>query len=165
MKNVIRKLAVTGLLALGAGAACAEVVVNYVQPERFSDLPSHQRDREQALQALTRHFTKLGAQLPPGQHLRIDVENIDMAGHEVPGRSVTTPRTWNGAVDWPRIQLQFEIESKGQIVRSGEADLRDMAYSYRARRYYDGDILRFEKPMLDEWFYTTILPSERSARR
>ena len=165
MKNVIQTLAVTGLLALGAGAASAEVVVNYVQPERFSDLPSVQRDRERALQALTRHFTRLGARLPPGQILRIDVENIDMAGREVPGRSVATPRTWNGALDWPRIQLQFEIESKGQIVRSGEADLRDMAYSYRAKRYYDGDQLRFEKPMLDEWFSATILQSERSARR
>nr|WP_229419560.1 DUF3016 domain-containing protein [Pseudoduganella dura] len=164
MTNLIRKLALTSLLALGAGGVCAEVVVNYVQPERFSDFPSDQRDRDRALRELTKHFGKLGAELPPGQTLRIDIKDVDMAGREIPRRSVSSLRTYS-SLDWPRIELQFEIESSGQTVHSGEVTLRDMGFSNRANRYYNGDVLRFEKQMLDEWFYATVLPSERSARR
>jgi hypothetical protein len=164
MKSIILKVAVSAALAFGAGTACAEVLVNYVQPERFSDLPSIRQDREQILEELTRHFAKLGAQLPQGQTLLVDVEDIDMAGREIPGTSTKTVRAISG-VDWPRIQLQFEIESNGKIVRSGKVALRDMAFSSRATRYHNGDALRFEKRLLDEWFYATILPSERSARR
>ena len=164
MKNVILKLAVSGALALGVGSAGAEVVVNYVQAERFADLPSVQQEREQILKELTSHFAKLAAQLPQGQNLLVDVEDIDMAGREIPGTSTKKVRSISG-VDWPRIELQFEIESNGQIVRSGQVALRDMAFSSRSTRYHDGDALRFEKRLLDEWFYATILPSERSARR
>ena len=165
MNNVIYKLAATGLLALAAGSAGAEVVVNYVQPEQFSDLPSLPKDRQQALNELTRHFAKLAAQLPEGQILRVDVADVDMAGREIPGTIVLNRRTYSSSVDWPRIRLQYEVENQGQIVRSGEVDLRDMAFSYRAKRYYDGDLLRFEKQMLDDWFKESILSGERSAQR
>lgn len=164
MKNVILKLAVSAALALGAGTACAEVLVHYVQPERFSDLPSIRQDREQILEELTRHFAKLGAQLPQGQTLLVDVEDIDMAGREIPGTSTKKSRFVSN-VDWPRIQLQFEIESNGQLVHSGNVVLRDMGFADRSSRYFDGDALRFEKRMLDEWFHSTVLTSERSARR
>ena len=66
MKNVIRTLALSGLLALAAGAASAEVTVNYIQPDRFSDLPFSPWEREEVLKELTEHFTSLGAKLPPG---------------------------------------------------------------------------------------------------
>lgn len=165
MKNVIRMLAVTGLLALGAGTASAEVVVNYVQSERFSDLPMDPRERARVLNELTEHFSKLGAQLPPGQILRIDVDNIDLAGRTVPTNGTRERRTVGNAVDWPRINLEFELESKGQIVRSGKVELRDMAFMDRANRYYDGDALRFEKPMINEWFHTVVAPKQHYASR
>jgi hypothetical protein len=165
MKNMIRMLAAAGLLALGAGTASAEVVVNYVQSERFSDLPMDQRERAQVLDELREHFTKLGAQLPAGQTLRIDVDDIDMAGRRVPTNGTRELRTLTNAVDWPRIELQYEIESKGEIVRSGVVQLRDMAFLDRGNRYFNGDALRFEKRMVDEWFYSTVAPRERSASR
>src|SRR5690349_10907447 len=101
MKTVIRSLAVGGLLALAAGAASADVTVNYVQPERFSDLPFTTWEREVVLKDLTGHFAKLGAQLPPGQNLRIDVLDIDLAGREHPGRGGRDLRIVK-QIDWPR---------------------------------------------------------------
>jgi hypothetical protein len=166
MKNVIRTLAVSGLLALAAGAASADVSVNYIEPERFSDLPFTPWERESVLTDLTAHFAKLGAQLPPGQNLRIEVKDIDLAGREYPGRGARDLRIIksNGA-DWPRIDLHYTIESDGQVVRSGDAQLRDMGFMGRIGRYNDGDNLRYERRMIDDWFYSTILPRERAARR
>jgi hypothetical protein len=165
MKNVIQKLAVSGLLALAAGAASADVTVNYIQPERFSDLPFAPWEREAVLKDLTQHFAKLGAQLPPGQNLRIDVQDIDLAGREYPNRGPRDLRIIKNGADWPRMDLHYAIESKGQVLRSGDVQLRDMAFMDRIGRYTDGDSLRYEKRMIDDWFYSTIAPRERAARR
>lgn len=156
MKNVIRKLAVSVLLALAAGAAsAADVTVNYIQPDSFSDLPTG-GEREQAMRDLTAHFVKLGAKLPPGQHLRIDVQNIDMAGSERPSRARTDMRVTNRG-EWPAIDLHYTLESNGQVVSSGDAQLRDTAFLDRPNRYFNHDIMRFEKRMIDSWFDKTFL--------
>lgn len=165
MKNVIRQLAASGLLALAAGAASADVTVNYIQPERFSDLPFAPWEREAVLKDLTQHFAKLGAQLPPGQNLRIDVQDIDLAGREYPNRGPRDLRIITNGVEWPRMDLHYAIESNGQVLRSGDVQLRDMAFMDRIGRYTDGDSLRYEKRMIDDWFYSTIAPRERAARR
>jgi hypothetical protein len=39
MKTLVGKVALAALLALGAGAASAGVTVNYVESDKFSDLP------------------------------------------------------------------------------------------------------------------------------
>ena len=165
MNNVIRTLAVSGLLALAAGAASADVSVNYIEPERFSDLPFAPWDRESVLEELTRHFVKLGAQLPPGQNLRIEVKDIDLAGREYPGRARDLRIIKSSGVDWPRIDLHYTIDSNGQVLRSGDAQLRDMSFMDRIGRYSDGENLRYERRMIDDWFYSTIVPRERAARR
>jgi len=166
MKNVIQKLAASGLLALAAGVASAgDVTVNYIQPERFSDLPFSAWDREQALKDLTEHFASLGAKLPPDQNLRIDVTDVDLAGRMYPHRGVRDLRVVTNGAEWPRIDLRYTIESNGQVLRSGDAQLRDMAFMDRIGRYTDGDTLRYERRMIDDWFYSTILPRERAARR
>ncbi|THC44279.1 DUF3016 domain-containing protein [Massilia sp. Mn16-1_5] len=167
MNNVIQKLAASGLLALAAGAASAgDVTVNYIQPERFSDLPFTAWDREDALKNLTEHFAKLGAKLPPDQHLRIDVTDIDLAGREVPSRRGHELRIIKqNSAEWPRMELHYTLERNGQVLRSGDARLSDMAFMDRIGRYSDGDPLRYERRMIDDWFYETIMPRERSARR
>jgi hypothetical protein len=165
MKNVIQKLAVSGLLALAAGAASADVTVNYIQPEHFSDLPFAPWEREEVLKDLTEHFASLGAKLPPGQNLRIDVQDVDLAGRIYPGRGARDLRVIRNGAEWPRIDLHYTIESKGQVLRSGDAQLRDMAFMDRISRYSDGDNLRYERRMIDDWFYSTIMPRERAAQR
>ena len=157
MKRVIRKLAVSALLALAAGAASAgDVIVNYIQPDSFSDIPSG-GEREETLRALTAHFVKLGAKLPPGHTLRIDVQDIDMAGSERPSGARTDLRITNRSA-WPRMDLHYTLEVNGQVVSSGDAQLRDTAFLDRPNRYFNHDILRYEKRMIDEWFTKKIAP-------
>ena len=165
MKNVIRTLAASGLLALAAGAASAEVSVNFIEPGRFTDLPFTEWDRKEVLKELTEHFTKLGARLPPGQNLRIDVKDVDLAGRMYPSRRGQDLRVIRDGAEWPRIDLSYAIESNGQVVRSGDAQLRDMSFMDRINRSTGSDFLRYEKRMIDDWFYTEIMPRERAARR
>ena len=158
MKKAFRKLSVGALLVLAASAASAgEVVVTYIQPENFSDLPTG-GEREETLRNLSAHFVKLGAKLPAGQHLRIDVLDVDMAGYEQPSGARTDMRVKTREA-WPRISLQYSLESNGKVISTGPGELRDTSFMDRPNRYMDHDTLRFEKKMVDTWFEKTILPA------
>lgn len=58
-----------------------------------------------------------------------------------------------------------EPESNGQVVSSGDAQLRDTAFLDRPNRYFNHYILRYEKRMVDMWFERTILSGEHAAGR
>jgi hypothetical protein len=166
MKSRMQKLALAGLFALVAGSASAAVTVTYVQPDRFSDLPFVPWDREDTLRQFTEHFTWLGSALPPGQDLRIEVLDIDLAGRLIPsvrlGRDL---RVLRGQADWPRIELRYSLEQDGQVIKRGEAQLSDMNYMNHTTRYFDSEALRYEKQMIDDWFEKTIGPLPRGRRR
>ena len=136
-----------------SGGAWAAVSVTYTQPEKFSDVPFASAERERVLQELSEHFLALGKQLPAGQNLKVEVSDIDLAGREEPTRRAANEiRVLRGGADWPRISLRYTLESNGQVLGSGEAELSDMAYMRNINRYGSGDRLRYEKRMIDDWF-------------
>jgi hypothetical protein len=158
MKPMIGKLALAGLLALGAGAASAGVTVNYVDSDKFSDLPFAPWERKEVLDDLAGFFGELGKALPPGQDLKVEVTDIDLAGREYPNsRSGRELRILKGGADWPIMELRYTLTSNGQIVASGQEKLTDMNYLNRINRLTDGDRLRYEKRMIEEWFNKAIL--------
>jgi hypothetical protein len=166
MKSLTRKMALGGLFALMAASAGATTTVSYVAPDKFSDVPFVPWDREEALKDLTEHFTKLGNSLPPGQDLRIEVTDVDLAGRLIPSiRMGRDLRVMSGRADWPRIELRYAVEQDGQVLKSGEARLSDMNYLDHTTRYFDSEPLRYEKQMIDDWFAKTIGPLPRRGHR
>ena len=161
MKTVIGKVALAAVLALGAGAASAGVTVNYVEPDKFSDLPFAPWERKEVLEVLADHFAELGKSLPAGQELTVEVTDIDLAGREYPHiRAGHDLRVLKGMADWPIMELRYTLSANGQVLRSGNAKLSDMNYLQRGSRIHDSDRLRFEKRMIEEWFDKTILQTK-----
>jgi hypothetical protein len=130
--------------------------VKFTNPDQFVDVPFSHHERTDALERLEAHFSKLAAQLPSGQDLRVDVTDIDLAGNEYPGRAGRELRVLKGAADWPRIDFKFSVESQGKVVTSGTASVKDMNYLNRHNKYPRDEPLRYEKRMLDEWFKNTL---------
>jgi hypothetical protein len=160
MKPLIRQLAVAGACLLAAGSALAGVTVkvNYLQPEKFTDMPFEPWEREDVLKDLTEHFQKLGQKLAPDQNITIEVLDVDLAGRLVPGaHGGHDLRILRGGADWPRIQLRYSLDEGGRVLASGDAKLADLNYLGHLNRYPDGDRLRYEKQMIDDWFAKTIL--------
>jgi hypothetical protein len=170
MKSLMHKMVLAaglfaGLSGFAAGSASAAVTVNYVEPDRFSDLPFVPWEREETLKSFTEHFTRLGNSLPPGQDLRIEVLDIDLAGRAIPSvRAGRDMRVLRGQADWPRMQFRYVIEQNGQVLKSGEAQLSDMSYLDHRTRYFDNEPLRYEKQMIDDWFEKNVGPLPRNHR-
>jgi len=159
MRAILHRLALAGVFALAAGSAGAAVTVSYVAPEKYADVPRDSTARDSMMNDLTDHFTWLGTALPPGQDLRIDVLDIDLAGREEPSaRVVRDVRVMRGGADWPRMRLRFSVEQNGQVLKSGEAQLSDMDYMAKVNRYGEEEPQRYEKQMIDRWFEKNIAP-------
>jgi hypothetical protein len=156
----ISKMAKTWLaaLALAAGSsAWAGVQVTFDNPDDYSDVPFSSRDREQVLAGLANHFTWLGKSLPPGQDLRIEITDVDLAGREDPARrGAFDVRVMTGRADWPRLRLRYTLEQHGKVIAAGNAYLSDMSYLQHINRYSRNDALRYEKRMIDDWFKNTF---------
>jgi hypothetical protein len=162
MKAMLHRLALASALVFAAGAAGAAVTVTYVAPEKYADVPRDSTTRDSMMNDLTDHFTWLGTALPPGQDLRIEVLDIDLAGREEPSaRVVRDVRVMRGGADWPRMRLRFSVEQNGQVLKSGEAQLSDMDYMAKVNRYSEDQPQRYEKQMIDRWFEKNIAPLPR----
>lgn len=155
----MKALVLAAALALGAGTASAEVTVNYVNMEQFADLPSGEWERKEILKNLADYIKKLGADLPAGTDMTVNIYNVDLAGREYPGnRASGDMRVLEGKSDWPLIELQYALSSKGQVFDSGTAQISDVNYMNRMmKRSQETDNLRYEKRMLQDWFKKTIL--------
>lgn len=164
MRLITRSLLAAAVSLLAAGAAWAEVTVTFVKPEEFADVPHSVIERERMQKDFADYFVKLGKKLPDGQKLSVEVLDIDLAGRLWPRRSGDDIRVMNGGADWPHMHLRYTLEQNGQTLRSGDEQLSNMMYQQRSSRYAEGDPLRYEKQMVDDWFDKTIVPRTAAAR-
>ncbi|KKO65651.1 hypothetical protein VM94_00687 [Janthinobacterium sp. KBS0711] len=157
MQKQTTRALIAGLALLASSAAWAGTEVHFSKPDQFTDVPFDPHEREDVLKELTRHFEKLGTALPPGQTLKIDVTDVDLAGRENPSlRAGQDIRVMNGRVDWPRLRLHYVLEQDGKVISSGNAALSDMSYLSRINPYFSTEKLRYEKLMIDDWYADTF---------
>ena len=166
MKSIMHKVALASVFALAAGSAAA-VTVTFVTPEKFADLPRSASEREDVLKDLSGHFAKLESKLPPGQELRIEVLDIDLAGRLVPGilRGRDARIMTNLGSDSPSVLLRYALLQDSQVVYSGEVRLVDPHYLQHRPRYWDNEPLRYEKTLIDAWFDRSFAQPSLQASR
>lgn len=150
MKTSFRSLATTSTLlcaaALPLAHAAGSVEVQWLEPAQYSDAGRSNVDRERVTQILGQHFQKLARLLPDGQVLKVQVTDLDLAGEIEPFRWQGL-RVLRGRADWPRMSLRYTLTADGRTLKSGEAQLQDMGYSF-SRRTED---LGHEKRMVEQW--------------
>ena len=149
------------LLAM-MSAAHAAVDVTFTAPEKYVDASLRREGgasaREVALRTIREQLVVLGQRyLAPGQTLKIEVLDIDLAG-EI--------EWWHGPYDirylrdytWPKIKLRYTLEENGQAVRSAEETISDPSYQMSVIVTRSGEVMPHEKAMLARWFRSRFAP-------
>lgn len=136
-------MAAVPLLAQAAG----QVDVRWLEPQTYTDAGRTEAERERVTQALGAHLSQLARGLPDGQTLQIEVTDLNLAG-ELSPFSWRDMRVLRGSADWPQMALRYTLKAAGQTVKSGQARLSDLDYSFTRR----SDDLGYEKRMIDRWF-------------
>ena len=156
MNKLTYHAALAAALLVASVSASAAATVTYANPDKMTDVPRFQVDREGMESDFQEHFNKLSAKLPAGQELKVEILDIDLAGDVFPRVAVQNIRVLRGRADWPRMHLRYSIEENGKVLRSGEEHLSDSNYQSGFNRY-GTDIYKHEKQMIDDWFRKKIV--------
>src|SRR3569832_2616149 len=120
---------VLALAAAGAFAGTAQV--RFIDPDNFTDLAANKGDEAQTIRALTAHMQRLAERLPADQVLNVDVLDVHLAGRSVPSaRRGDRIRIVKNGADVPFINLRWSLQSRGQVLRSGEERLTALDYMH-----------------------------------
>ena len=162
---------IRAILVLGCGAVLAaqtahtalaaqpadKLTLVFTDAEHYADIGRGNIDRSRNIKTLSDYLQGLAKQLPDDQQLSLEVLDVDLAG-ELLFHGAQELRVLRGGADWPRIQLRYTLTRDGRTLKSGEAQISDLAYLYtlRGRAEFYGD-LAYEKHMLQGWFQKTLL--------
>lgn len=144
---------IASLLALAAAlpVAAADVDVRFRAPETFRDAGRSAAERQRSTEAIAAAFRSLGAALPKGQVLRVDVTDLDLAG-TLKLTAHGDLRVLRGGADRPRIDFTWVLEGDGRVLRQGSESLADPDYPSRPAPRGDASTLPHERRMLERWF-------------
>lgn len=158
MRSTPSRFIGAALLATSLPALAANLSVVFVQPEKFTDAGysrpfASERDRAEVQHDVEQHLRRLAERhLGSGDSLKIEVLDIDLAGHFEPfrfrGADVRVVRD----VTPPRIKLRYTLSRDDRTVASAEEQVSDLNFLTSIGRYSSTDRLRYEKAMLDDWF-------------
>jgi len=154
--NKLIRIAGAAVLLCAAAGAFADATVTFADLDKMSDVPRNAQDRDSMQFVFREHLNHLSRQLPPGQALKVDFLDIDLAGEEFPRVAVQDIRVLKGQADWPRLHLRFSVEQDGRVLRSGESRLSDPGYMM-GPNHYGQEAYSYEKQMLDTWFRKEVL--------
>lgn len=146
-------------------AAAGSVEVTYIEPQNFADTGRNALDREQTLKLMSEYLQSLGAKLPQGQTLRLEVTDLDLAGIVEPfgwrsGGIGNEVRVMRGRADWPHMNLRYTLVADGRVLKTGAAKLADMNYMHSLHgreQAHSNDALAYEKNMVRRWFDETFV--------
>lgn len=151
-------------LSLACGSAFAgSADVKFTAPDRFTDLATNYSQQQETMNALASHIQRLAAALPPDQVLHVDVLDVDLAGYIRYTRRGNV-RVNNGRADAPAMHLRYTLESRGQVIRSGDERIVDLDYMHTAGSWRATGPLYYEKRLLSNWFARSFGETTAAAR-
>lgn len=138
------------------------VVVNFFEPEKFTDVKDGsfgtEKGRDGILRELRDYIVERAEKaLPPGQKLSVTFLDVDLAGDYEPWRG---PRLDDVRIVKdiypPRFKLAFRVLNEaGDTVKEGERKLSDLSFMSRLTINRQ-DHLRYEKEILNDWIRSDL---------
>lgn len=167
--NTSARLACAALIctALAAAAQAGTVEVSYDPAARHTDTGDGPGQREASLAELAAHLKGLGARLPEGSQVRLQLLDVDLAGSVRPvGRTGQQMRIVRGSADWPKVRIGYVLLDGTRELGRGEDTLADLNYTWHGAAYggSSADPLRYEKRLLTDWFEARFLSPNAQAQ-
>jgi hypothetical protein len=157
-----------------ATPSLAKVEIEWQSYEDYSDIrpvnESRKRFAKNTFKRIEKYMVRLMRDMPEDQTLSLVVTNLDLAGRvQFAGTAVSFrpgfPSIGNNAldlriidtIDYPSIEFSYTLtDARGNVIRSGEEDIKDLDFQNRTLVVPRNQSLRYEKQMLKDWFYSAF---------
>lgn len=151
-------------------ATPAVVKVNWLNPEKFSDIRPANGSRKAYQERVTTAFEKilgeLAEKLPAGYSLEISVKDIDLAGDVNPMYRIdNTDIRVIKDIYFPRIKLDYVLfdQNKQPIRQESDVKIKDMGFMTSSHIGNRNREFAYEREMLKKWFNKVIVPQTVAA--
>jgi hypothetical protein len=145
-----------GARAVDAAKPATPVIVNFIAPDKFTDVRDEMnsdRGRDWLLGEIKTNIETVARDyVAPGQTLEITITDIDLAGDFEPWRGMEFDhiRIMKDIYP-PRMDLEFKlVGADGKVIKEGKRHLQDLAYLMNVV-LPTSDSLRYDKEMVRSW--------------
>ena len=159
--RAFRVLCCVAAMSVPALPAAANVTVQFVHPEHYTDAGDYGVRVQRNLETIKRHLQTLGDRcLPAGHTLDIRFTDLDLAGRHEWWRPGAYDVRFMRGVTWPRADLEYLWkDAQGKVLAEQRERVSDMDYLSRSAFVRsDSDPLVYDKAMLSEWFERRFCP-------
>jgi hypothetical protein len=154
------KIVATSVILLAgffSSAEASDVTILFVHPEAYTDAAENGEygldAQRTTLDEVARYLDELGRRyLLPEQALAIQVLDVDLAGQYEPWRRDAYNVRIYRDVYPPRITMRYQFTDVNGDVLDREEVVSDIDYLSNPRARFTHAPLRYEKPMLENWF-------------
>lgn len=155
MKNSQVVIAFVATIFFSANILAATSEVTWTKPEKYHDIDAGDNHRakfkQNVFNTLGKHFEKLASKLPTGYQLKVDVNDVDLAG-DVNLSGIHRMRVVTDLY-FPSMKFTFQLlDENNHEVKAGKVHLRDMNFLSGSTLRYRNHMFSYEKKMLDDWF-------------
>lgn len=164
MKKITIISILTTLLSLSSlPVQAASVEVKFTEAKKFADIRSgeenHHQFTENVFYNIEKLITKLAADLPEEQVLKVEFTDIDLAG-DIDMFNARLFRVVKNMYP-PRLAFNYQLIAKDKsIIKQGEENIRDTTFMVHESLRYKNEALGYEKHLLEKWFKATIADKE-----
>ncbi len=141
------------------------VKVNWLNPEKFSDIRPATGTRkvyqERVMKAFDKIIGELAEKLPAGYSMEINVKDLDLAGDVNPMyRLDNTDIRVIKEIYFPRMKFDYVLfdQNKQQILKESDVKIKDMGFMTSSHIGYQSREFAYEREMLKKWFNKVIVP-------
>ena len=158
MKRLVILLSVFSMLSFSAYAA--KVEVEWVSPDKYSDIRNGEENRsyfrENLFYNIEKKLGKLAEKLPENQQLKVSISDVDLAGEILMNRGYLL-RVIKQLYS-PRIKFSYQLlDENNQVIKHGEEDFRDTNFMLHNHARYRNEQFGYEKHLLEKWFKKNLL--------
>jgi hypothetical protein len=158
-KTILMVTLLIGTILLTSNAFSADSKVTWTDYKSYRDINEgnngRKQFRESTFKKFEKHFSKLAANLPENQTLKIDVTDVDLAG-DTHIAGISRVRIIKEIYS-PRINFLYQLlDAEGKVIQSDDVVVKDMNFMSGINLKYRNTSLGYEKKMLDDWFEKTF---------
>ena len=174
MRPIFKSVIAAGALLLSGHSMAGTVSVEWVSPEKYTDIEAVRGNQSSFNQTVfyqfEKQFKRLAQDLPEGHHWQVSVKDVNLMGEVRPKKSAGMGQDrftelYHRTVKQNRFVLSWQVtDAQGNVIAKADDQVIKYKQTWRKRNVtLNPRPFTTEKYLLKNWFYKEMVPQLHAA--